>query len=137
VEETRYAMKIELPVGCEEAVARAAAALKAEGFGVLTTIDVRQTLQQRIGATFRPYVILGACNPALAHQALGAEVDLGVLLPCNLAVYEAAPGRSVVAAVAPIATMGRVGNPALAPIAAQVDAKLRRVLAALEEGAVR
>jgi uncharacterized protein (DUF302 family) len=134
VEETRYGIRVELAVAYEDAVDRTTAALKAEGFGVLTTIDVKQTLQQKLGLDFRKYVILGACNPPLAHQALSAEIEVGLLLPCNLIVYETDPGRSVVAAVAPLVTMGRVGKQVLAPLGQQVDAKLRRVLVSLETG---
>jgi len=130
-------MRVELSVAYEDAVERATAALKTEGFGVLTTIDVKQTIKQKLDRDFRKYVILGACNPPIAFQALSAEIDLGLLLPCNLIVYETDPGRSVVAAVAPLVTMGHVGNEALAPLGQQVDAKLRRVLATLETGASR
>jgi uncharacterized protein (DUF302 family) len=135
VEETRYGMRVELPVAYEDAIERTTAALKTEGFGVLTTIDVKQTIKQKLDRDFRKYTILGACNPPIAFEALSAETELGLLLPCNVIVYETDPGRSVVAAVAPLATMGRVGNEALAPLGQQVDAKLRRVLAALETGA--
>ena len=135
MEETRYGMRVELPVAYEDAIERTTAALKTEGFGVLTTIDVKQTMKQKLDRDFRKYVILGACNPPIAFEALSAETELGLLLPCNLIVYETDPGRSVVAAVAPLVTMGHVGNEALAPLAQQVDAKLRRVLAALETGA--
>jgi uncharacterized protein (DUF302 family) len=131
VEETRYGMRVELPVGYEEAIEKATAALKTEGFGVLTTIDVKQTLKQKLDKDFRKYVILGACNPPIAYQALSAETEIGLLLPCNVIVYETEPGRSVVAAVAPLVTLGRVGNEALAPLGTEVDAKLRRVMAAL------
>ncbi len=137
MEETRYGMRVELPVAYEEAVERTTTALAAEGFGVLTTIDVRQTIREKLDKDFRKYVILGACNPPIAYQALSAETELGLLLPCNLIVYETDPGRSVVAAVAPLVSMGRVGNEALAPLGQQVDVKLRRVLAALEAGAGR
>jgi uncharacterized protein (DUF302 family) len=132
VEDTRYGIRVDLPVVYEEAVERTTAALKTEGFGVLTTIDVKQTIKQKLDKDFRKYVILGACNPPIAYQALSAEAELGLLLPCNLIVYETEPGRSVVAAVAPLVTMGHVGNEALAPLGQQVDAKLRRVLGALE-----
>ena len=135
MEETRYGMRVELPVSYEDAIERTTAALKTEGFGVLTTIDVKQTIKQKLDRDFRKYAILGACNPPIAFQALSAETDLGLLLPCNLIVYETDPGRSVVAAVAPLVTMGHVGNEALAPLGQQVDAKLRRVLASLEAGA--
>ena len=130
--ETRYGMRVELPVSYEEAIEKATAALKTEGFGVLTTIDVKQTIKQKLDKDFRKYTILGACNPPIAYQALSAEIDIGLLLPCNLVVYETTPGRSVVAAVAPLVTLGRVGNEALAPLGAEVDAKLRRVMAVLE-----
>ncbi len=135
MQDTNYGIRVELPLAFEEAVERTTAALKAEGFGVLTTIDVKQTMKQKLDKDFRKYVILGACNPPLAHEALGAELEIGLLLPCNLVVYEAGPGRSVVASVAPLVTMGRVANPALAPLGQQVDAKLRRVLGSLEAGA--
>jgi len=130
--ETRYGLRVELPVSYEEAIERATAALKTEGFGVLTTIDVKQTIKQKLDKDFRKYVILGACNPPIAYQALSAETEIGLLLPCNVVVYETEPGRSVVAAVAPLVTLGRVGNEALAPLGGEVDAKLRRVMAAVE-----
>jgi uncharacterized protein (DUF302 family) len=125
-------MKIEMPVAYEDAVERATAALKTEGFGVLTTIDVKATIKQKLDKDFRKYVILGACNPPIAFQALTTETEIGLLLPCNLIVYETEPGRSVVAAVAPLVTLGRVGNEALASVGMEVDAKLRRVMASLE-----
>jgi uncharacterized protein (DUF302 family) len=90
---------------------------------------VAATLQTKLNAHFRPYVILGACNPSMAHRALIAEPDIGVLLPCNVVVYAAdAPGRSVVAAVDPETSLARVGNAALRPVATDVKARLRRVL---------
>jgi len=133
VQQTAYGMKIEMPVAYEDAVERATAALKTEGFGVLTTIDVKATMKQKLDKDFRKYTILGACNPPIAYQALSAETDIGLLLPCNLIVYESGENRSVVAAVAPLVTLGRVGNEALAPLGAEVDGKLRRVLAQLEQ----
>lgn len=135
MEETRYGLRLEIPVGYEEAVEKVAAALKTEGFGVLTSIDVKQTIRQKLGKDFRKYVILGACNPPLAYQALSAETEIGLLLPCNLIVYEIESGRSAVAAVAPLVTMSRVGNEALVPLGREVDAKLRRVLSSLEAAA--
>jgi uncharacterized protein (DUF302 family) len=134
MEETRYGMRVELPTSYEEAIEKTTAALKSEGFGVLTTIDVKQTIKQKLDKDFRKYSILGACNPPLAYQALNAETEIGLLLPCNLIVYETGDGRSVVAAVAPLVTMGRVGNEALAPLGMEVDAKLRRVMASIEAG---
>jgi uncharacterized protein (DUF302 family) len=116
----------------ERAVELTRKALAAEGFGVLSEIDVSATLKQKLGVDFRPYVILGACNPALAHRALSAERDIGVLLPCNVVVYAAdEPGRSVVAAVDPEVSLARVGNEALRPLAADVRTRLARVLEAL------
>jgi len=132
VQETKYGLRVEIPVSYEDAVEKATAALKAEGFGVLTSIDVKATLKQKLDQDFRKYVILGACNPPLAHRALSAELEIGLMLPCNLVVYETDPGRSVVAAVAPLTTMSRVGNEALAPLGQEADARLRRVLASLE-----
>ncbi len=135
MQETAYGLRVEIPIGYEQAVERATAALKTEGFGVLTTIDVKQTIKQKLDKDFRKYVILGACNPPIAYQALSAETDLGLLLPCNVIVYETAPGRSVVSTIAPLVSLSRAGNEALRPLGEQVDAKLRRVLASLE-GAV-
>lgn len=133
MDETRYGLRTELPIAYERAVEKATAALKAEGFGVLTTIDVQQTLKQKLDREFRKYVILGACNPPLADRALHAELEVGLLLPCNVIVYEASPGRSVVSAMAPMAALGIVGdNPELQAVAREADGRLRRALAMLE-----
>jgi uncharacterized protein (DUF302 family) len=105
-------------------------ALAAEGFGVMAEIDVRQTLKEKLGIEGRPYVILGACNPKLAHAALDAEPDLGVLLPCNVVVYENDAGTRVATVNAP-AMLGMVGNAQLEPIADEVQTRLRRVLESL------
>ena len=121
---------VKLNVPYDEAISRVTAALKAEGFGVLTTIDVKETLQQKIGADFRRYVILGACNPALAHRALSAELDVGLLLPCNVIVYEE-DSQSVTSIVDPQAMLSIMHNPALEPIANEARAKLERVAQAL------
>jgi len=132
--ETRYGLKISIPVPYEEAVARATEALKSQGFGVLTTIDVRQTLKIKLDREFRKYIILGACNPSLADRALHAELDVGLLLPCNVIVYEDGPSSAVVAAMAPLAALGIVGdNPSLARVAGEADERLRNALRALEE----
>jgi uncharacterized protein (DUF302 family) len=129
---TDYRMTRTLDLPYERAVELTREALAAEGFGVLSEIDVSATLKKKLGAEFRPYVILGACNPALAHQALSAERDIGVLLPCNVVVYAAdEPGRSVVAAVDPEVSLARVGNEALRPLAADVRTRLARVLDSL------
>ena len=133
MEETRYGLRVVIPVSYERAVEDATAALKAEGFGVLTTIDVQQTLKQKLDRDFQKYVILGACNPALADRALRSELEIGLLLPCNVIVYEVAPGRSAVSAMAPVAALGIVGdNPDLQAVATEADARLRRALTALE-----
>ncbi len=132
MQETKYGLKISLPVPYETAVERATAALKAQGFGVLTTIDVQQTLKAKLDRDFRRYVILGACNPPLAHRALTAELEIGLLLPCNVIVYDTTPRTSVVAAMAPIPTMTMVGNAALEPVAREADQRLRAALTALE-----
>jgi len=133
MEETRYGLRIEIPASYEQAVERATSALKAQGFGVLTTIDVQQTLKQKLGRDFRKYTILGACNPPLADRALRAELEVGLLLPCNVIVYEVSPGHSVVSAMAPMAALGIVGdNPELRAVAAEADTRLRGALAAIE-----
>jgi uncharacterized protein (DUF302 family) len=115
----------------DETVAKVVDALKQEGFGVLTDIDVSSTLKQKLNIDFRKYRILGACNPPLAYQALTAEDKIGVMLPCNVIVQDAGEGRIDVAAIDPRAAMDRVGNPALAEIAQTVAKKLKRVLGAL------
>lgn len=133
MQETRYGLKVSIPVPYDEAVARAIEAVKAQGFGVLTTIDVQQTLKAKLDRDFRKYVILGACNPPLADRALQAELEVGLLLPCNLIVYEETPSSTVVAAMAPLAALGIVGdNPSLVTVAREADQRLRQALVALE-----
>ena len=133
MEETRYGRRVTIPVDYERAVERATAALKEQGFGVLTTIDVQQTLKEKLDRDFRKYVILGACNPPLADRALHAELEVGLLLPCNVIVYQASLGHSVVAAMAPMAALGIVGeNKELEGVAHEADARLRRALTSLE-----
>jgi uncharacterized protein (DUF302 family) len=113
----------------DDAIARTVEALKQQGFGVLTEIDVRATLKKKLDVDFRNYRILGACNPPLAHQALLAEAHIGIMMPCNVVVQEAPGGQVEVAAVDPIASMQATGNPALAAYAQQVRSKLETVLA--------
>lgn len=126
-----YGIRKTVPLPYEQAVERVTETLKAEGFGVLTEIDVTQTLQKKLGVDLgRRYVILGACNPGLAHRALTVEPELGLLLPCNVIVYEEG-GQTVVAAVDPHAMLGIVGNPGLEPIAAEARARLERAIAAV------
>ena len=134
MEETRYGLKVVVELPYEEAVAQATEALKSQGFGVLTTIDVKATLKAKLDRDFRKYVILGACNPPLADRALSAELDVGLLLPCNVVVYEMNPSLTTVAAMAPLAALGIVGeNRSLATVAAEADERLRHALHALEE----
>lgn len=123
-----FGRKVSLPFA--EAVERTRAALKEQGFGVLTEIDVKETMRQKLGVDFRPYVILGACNPPLAHRAFEAELDIGLLLPCNVVVYEV-EGGSVVAALDPEAALGIVRNPALEPVAREAKERLEKALASL------
>ena len=130
---TRYGISTTVPLDYEAAVARTKEALAAEGFGVLSEIDVAATMKKKLDVDFRPYVILGACNPPLAHRALTAERDIGLLLPCNVIVYaDDVPGRSVVAAMDPVEALQLTGNDAIAPVAEDVKARLTRVLESLE-----
>ncbi len=111
----------------DDVIARVTEALKAEGFGVLTEIDVKATMKKKLDVDFRPYRILGACNPQMAHQALSIEDKIGVMLPCNVIVQQADKGVEV-AAVDPVASIGRVGNPALGEAAQTVKAMLTKVI---------
>lgn len=126
-------LHVHLDAGFDAAIARVTAALKAEGFGVLTEIDVKETLKTKIGVDFRPYKILGACNPPLAYQALSAAPEVGLLLPCNVTVAQSERGGTDVSLVDPLSMLGVVANPALDPIAQAARAKLERVAAALRE----
>lgn len=108
----------------DDVVLRVTAALKEEGFGILTDIDVQATLKTKLGADMPRYRILGACNPSFAHQALQIEDKLGVLLPCNVIVRDAGEGQTEVAAIDPVASMGRTGNPELASVAEEVRVRL-------------
>lgn len=130
-----YGMTRTIDLPYEQAVERTRQALGAEGFGVLTEIDVRATFRKKLDADFRPYVILGACNPSMALRALTEEQDIGLLLPCNVVVYAAAEeGKTVVAAIDPEVSLGRVDNAALAPLASDVKARLIRMLDAVARG---
>ncbi len=130
---TRYGFGVTLPLPFEEAATRTRAALAAEGFGILTEIDVAATLKKKLDVDFRPYVILGACNPPLAHRALSAERDIGLLLPCNVIVYAGdLPGTSIVAAMDPVEALSLTGRNDIAELAAEVKARLHRALAAVE-----
>lgn len=126
-----YGFGTELPLPLDDAIERTKAALKAEGFGVLTTIDVRATMKEKLDAEVEPYVILGACNPSLAYRALQAETEIGLLLPCNVVVREH-DGASTVSFLNPGMMSQLVGdNPEVAAVATEAEAKLRRVADAL------
>ena len=130
---TRYGIGITVPLPYERAVERTKEALATEGFGVLTEIDVAATLKKKLEIEFRPYVILGACNPPLAYRALSAERDIGLLLPCNVIVYaDDIPGRSVIAAMDPVEALRLTGNEEIGPLAEDVKARLTRALEAVE-----
>lgn len=132
MQETKYALRVELNEPYEKAIEDVTGALKEQGFGVLTTIDIKEALKQKLDKDFRRYVILGACNPVLAHQALEVDLEVGVLLPCNVIVYETSENSSVVAAMAPLPTIGIVGAEKLNPIAKEADQRLRKALGQLE-----
>ena len=117
-------------LGCtyDEALTRVTEALKADGFGVLTEVDVQSTLKQKLGVDFRPYKILGACNPPFAHQALLADLEVGLMMPCNVVVYEEERGRTVVLAIDPTQTVAAAGNPKLVELALAVRERLTHAL---------
>ena len=131
---TDYGLRVTLNVPYEAALAGVTAALKEEGFGVLTEIDVQATLKKKLDANFRRYAILGACNPPLAYQALQNELEIGLLLPCNVIVYETDAGQSIVSIVNPMAMMGVTDNPALQNVANEAQARLSRVINKLSTG---
>ena len=128
---SQYSFGMTLQEPYEEVIPRVKEALKAEEFGVLTEIDVRQTLREKLGAEMEPYLILGACNPVLAHRALEQEPEVGLLLPCNV-VVRAVEGGCRVEIADPEAMLGIVGNDQLDIIAAEAKERLLRVIAALE-----
>ena len=123
-----YHFSKRLDVPLDQAVSRATEALRREGFGLLTDIDVRATLKAKLGVDFRPYRILGACNPQLAHNALQLEDKIGTMLPCNVILQQHIDGVVEVSAVDPIASMRAIENPRLAEVAKEVSAKLKRVV---------
>jgi uncharacterized protein (DUF302 family) len=130
---SRYGFSKTVDVPFEEAVEQTRAALKEEGFGVLSEIDMKEKLKEKLGVDFRNYVILGACNPPLAYKTLQQEINIGLLLPCNVIVYEAdEPGKSVVAAIDAKMMLSVVGdNATLDGVATEVNEKLKRVVAQL------
>ncbi len=130
---SKIGLEVALNVPYEHAIAKVTEALKAEGFGVLTEIDVRATMKKKLNVDFQRYVILGACNPPLAYRALQADKDVGLLLPCNVIVYETDAHHSVVSLVDPLSMLGIISHPALQPIAHEARERLERVAAALKE----
>lgn len=131
-ETVEYGMVTLLGTSYEDAIAKVTEELKAEGFGILSEIDVKATLKARLDVDFRKYVILGACNPSLSHQALTLEPQLGLLLPCNVIVYED-EGGTTVSIVDPAQMLSIANNPALEPVAAEARERLQRVVVALAD----
>ncbi len=127
-----YGISTTINLPYEQAVPKVVESLKEQGFGVLTEIDVKTTLKKKLDADFRRYVILGACNPNLAHRALQAELELGLLLPCNVIVYESDDGQTVVSAVDPLTMLNVTHNAALQQIATEATERLTQALSALE-----
>ena len=130
-EATELGMKIQTSLSYDRAVARVRELLPEQGFGVMTEIDVQSTLKAKLDADFRRYVILGACNPKLARRALSTYLDIGLLLPCNVIVYENDDGTTTLNILEPIAVLGMSGRPELADIAAEAAERLSRVAAGL------
>lgn len=126
-----YYFNTTLDMSFDDAIEKVTEELKKEGFGILTEIDVKATLKKKLDIDFRPYRILGACNPPYAHKALEAEDKIGTMLPCNVIVQETGDSRIEVAAVDPVASMGAVDNSGLEPIANEIREKLKKVIAAL------
>jgi len=129
--DTKFGFGKTVDLGFEKAVETVTEELGKEGFGVLTEIDVQATLKKKLGEDMRPYKILGACNPPLAHQAVSAVPEIGLLLPCNVLVRETDEGKVRVSFMDPGAVLGLVDNPDVEPLAAEVKTRLERVLAAL------
>jgi len=128
MEQSRYALKRVVDLPYQQALEKTREALEEQGFGVLTEIDMKEKLHEKLGVDTRRYMILGACNPPLAHEALQAEADIGLLLPCNVVVYEESPQRSVVAAIDPGSMVEMTGNQALAGVARQAREKLETAI---------
>ena len=129
-----YAFSTVLDASYEDAVTRVTDALKEEGFGVLTEIDVKSTLKKKLGVDFRKYVILGACNPPYAHRTLQADLDVGLLLPCNVIVYETDYKKAYVSALNPVSALEVIKSRELRAIAGEVSEKLKRVLEKVSKG---
>jgi len=126
-----YYVSKKLDTGFDDAVLRVTEALKLEGFGIITSIDIKDTLKKKLDVNFRNYRILGACNPQLAYQALQMEDKVGTMLPCNVVVQDDGKGASEVAAIDPVASMQAIDNPRLKEAAAEVGARLRKAVESL------
>ena len=126
-----YGLRVKLNLPYEQAIERVTSALKAEGFGVLTQIDVKKIIKEKLNEDFRKYIILGACNPNLSHQALKSELEIGLLLPCNVIVYEQ-DGGSVVSILDPVKMIAVAENDELNAVSGQARARLERVIQALQ-----
>jgi uncharacterized protein (DUF302 family) len=131
MKQTNYGFSKIVDLGYDEAIEKVTEELQKEGFGVLTEIDVKTTLKKKLDVDFKPYKILGACNPPNAHKALQVEEQIGLMLPCNVIVYLNDEGKTVVAAVDPIASMKAVDNPSLGEIAKSIQGKLKSVIVSL------
>ena len=123
-----YTFSKTLDLSMEDAIDHVTAELQKEGFGILTTIDVKATLKKKLDIDFRPYIILGACNPPFAYKALQAEPHIGSMLPCNVIVQDVGNGKTEIAAIDPMASMQAVDNEALGAVAAEVQSRLRKVI---------
>ena len=137
MDRTKYGISVTLSLDFDNALEKTVACLKDQGFGVLSDIDVEATLKKKLGVDFKRYRILGACNPPMAHKALSAEEDIGLLLPCNVIVCEVSESKTRVAVIDPVAAMSVVGNDAIKPIAEEVKKKLVSVVLALEESSAQ
>ena len=123
----KYSYTKQVPLSFQEAKEKTTAALAQEGFGILTEIDVKAALKKKLGVEYGEYVILGACNPPFAYQALQAEKEIGLFMPCNVIIYEDG-GKTFVSAILPTVTIGAVNNPSLVLIAKTVEQKLKKVI---------
>ncbi|MBS4013346.1 MAG: DUF302 domain-containing protein [Bacteroidetes bacterium] len=131
MEQTNYGFSTKVELGYEEAIEKITEELKKEGFGVLTEIDVKDTLKKKLDVDFRQYKILGACNPPFAYKALQSEEQIGLMLPCNVIVYVNDKSETVVAAIDPIASMQAVKNESLGEVAKTIQGKLKKVISSL------
>ncbi|MCX7737474.1 MAG: DUF302 domain-containing protein [Candidatus Kapabacteria bacterium] len=128
MEQTNYGFSTKVELGYEEAIAKVTEELKKEGFGVLTEIDVKATLKKKLDVDFKPYKILGACNPPFAYKSLQSEEQIGLMLPCNVIVYVNDKNETIVAAIDPIASMQAVRNEQLEEVAETIQGKLKKVI---------